>query len=442
MSFQARARPPRKRLRKTLRKLPRNNRPSQGRILGSNGGGGRVMEWRKDIFNNLVQLKRGYDLPESQIIKGEFPVVASTTIKAFHNSYKVNPPCVVTGRSGSLGSVQYINSKCWPLNTTLYSKDNQGNFPKYIYYYLKTIHLENFNSGAGVPTLNQNHLHKLEIKIPALSIQKKIASILSAYDDLIENNNRRIALLEKMAEEIYREWFVRMRFPGHEKIKFHKGVPEGWKVNRLGSLGVVITGKTPPTNISKYYNGKYFFIKTPDMHDNVFIFQTDETLTEDGIRSHSSQTIPPNSISVSCIGTGGIVSITTSICQTNQQINSIVLNSGEDLEWAFFTIRNLKETIRLFGATGATMTNLSKGKLCSLKIFMPNKELRDEYHQQTYPIFNQIRFLMSSNIKAKKSRNLLLSRLITGKLSIEDLDIHFPPSMLDSEPVEDKEANA
>jgi type I restriction enzyme S subunit len=122
--------------------------------------------WREDIFNNFIKLNRGFDLPEKNIIDGDYPVVASTSIKAYHKDYKINPPAVVTGRSGSLGIVQYINQKCWPLNTSLYVKDFKGNYPKYVYFFLKTFHLENFNSGAGVPTLNQNHLHKLNIHIP------------------------------------------------------------------------------------------------------------------------------------------------------------------------------------------------------------------------------------------------------------------------------------
>jgi type I restriction enzyme S subunit len=120
------------------------------------------------------------------MISGVFPVVASTTIKGYHNQPKIKSPCVVTGRSGSLGIVQYITKDCWPLNTSLYVKDFKGNFPKYVYYYLKTMHLEIYNSGAGVPTLNQNHLHSLRIKVHKLEIQQKIADILSAYDDLIE----------------------------------------------------------------------------------------------------------------------------------------------------------------------------------------------------------------------------------------------------------------
>lgn len=148
--------------------------------------------WREDIFDNLVRLKRGYDLPNQNIVEGIYPVVASSQIKAYHNHSKVKSPVIVTGRSGTLGKVQYINEPCWPLNTTLYSKDCRGNCPPYIYYFLKKMNLENYNAGAGVPTLNQNHLQKLKIKIPSLKVQEKIAAILSAYDDLIEVKKQQI----------------------------------------------------------------------------------------------------------------------------------------------------------------------------------------------------------------------------------------------------------
>lgn len=127
----------------------------------------------KTVFDNLVRLNRGFDLPDTKIIEGEYPVVTSTNIKAYHNEYKIEPPCVVTGRSGSLGKVQYITEKCWPLNTALYSKDLKGNNAQYVYYFLQTMHLEQYNAGAGVPTLNQNHLQRLKVKIHPVSEQNR-----------------------------------------------------------------------------------------------------------------------------------------------------------------------------------------------------------------------------------------------------------------------------
>ena len=282
---------------------------------------------------------------------------------------------------------------------------------------------------SGRQRADAKFLKKVIVTVPDVVTQEKIAAVATAYDDLIETNKRRIALLEKMAEELYREWFVRMRFPGHQNIKFVKGVPEGWDIARVDSLGKVVTGKTPSTAISRYYYGQYPFIKTPDMHGNMFISETDETLSDDGIRSQPSQTIPENSLCVSCIGTGGIVSIATKTSQTNQQINSVCLKRPEDLEWGYFVLRSLKETIRFFGSTGTTMTNLSKGKFSGIKFFSPPIELRDKFHMIMEPVFSEIQTLASANSNLTQTRDLLLPRLISGKLSVEDLDIQFPPSM-------------
>ena len=147
----------------------------------------------------------------------------------------VDGPGVVTGRYGTLGEVFYIPGKFWPLNTSLYVEDFKGNDPRFVAYYLRTILSANFNSAGAVPGVNRNVLHKLAVPSPPKEVgtQRKIAAILTAYDDRIEINKRRIAILEKMAEEIYREWFVRMRFPAYQDTKYIKGVPQGWEVRDL-----------------------------------------------------------------------------------------------------------------------------------------------------------------------------------------------------------------
>jgi type I restriction enzyme S subunit len=118
-------------------------------------------------------LQRGFDLPDNEIIEGKYPVVASTSIKAYHNQYKVEPPVITTGRSGSLGAVLFVKQPAWPLNTTLWVKDFYSNAPYFIYLTLKQMKLENFNSGAGIPSLNRNHLSGLKLVVPTNEIQRK-----------------------------------------------------------------------------------------------------------------------------------------------------------------------------------------------------------------------------------------------------------------------------
>jgi type I restriction enzyme S subunit len=171
---------------------------------------------------------------------GAYPVIGSTSVLGYHDEFKVEPPGVMTGRSGSLGFVQYVPVKYWPHNTSLWVRDFKGNHPRYVYYYLQTLDLQRFNSGTGVPTLNRNDLDTLELWVHRLPTQRKIAAVLSAYDDLIENNTRRIQILDEMARAIYREWFIHFRFPGHETVKMVESalgvIPEGWEVKRLADL--------------------------------------------------------------------------------------------------------------------------------------------------------------------------------------------------------------
>ncbi len=124
---------------------------------------------------------------------------------------------------------------------------------KFVKYCLDTYKqkMQSLSQGTTQDNLSLEKLLSMRFRIPPFAVQEKIAAILSAYDDLIENNRRRIALLEKMAEEIYREWFVRMRFPGHEQAKFEKGVPEGWRTSSLGNIAKFTMGQSPS---SEFYN--------------------------------------------------------------------------------------------------------------------------------------------------------------------------------------------
>lgn len=253
----------------------------------------------------------------------------------------------------------------------------------------------------------------------SLPIQKKIASILSAYDSLIENNTKRIKLLEQMAKNLYKEWFVRFRFPGHENVKMETGLPKGWKISILKDFGTIETGKTPSMENPEYYGGDYLFIKTPDMRDSMFVFNTTETLSQAGNDCQKKKLLPINSIMVSCIGSGGVVAINAKQGHTNQQINSIILHNQKYLEWLYFTCKSLKATIELYGATGATMTNLSKCKFEKLKVLEPTNDIVIRFNTIVNPLFQQIKNLSIQNQLLTHQRDLLLPRLMSGKLEVK-----------------------
>ena len=366
---------------------------------------------------------------EGIIDASKFVFIDETTNQALKRSILKENDILFSIAGIYLGKIGIIKKEHLPANTNqacaIIRLDHKKVDYRFIRQYLtdKSFikYVNSLTSQSAQPNINLTDLGRIKISIPPLPEQHRIAAVLSAYDDLIETNNTRIAVLAQMAEQLYKEWFVRLRFPAYEAAVFEKGLPKGWAVTKISDFGRVVTGKTPLTNVPRYYGGKFHFIKTPDMHGNMFILETEETLTEDGFLSQKSQILPPNSISVSCIGSAGIVSITTSECMTNQQINTLVLNEIDQLEFLYFTLRALKQTIEMFGSTGATMTNLSKGKFENLKLIKPPSLLIKEFSRKTKPLFDSIKILNQQNLTLKHTRDLLLPRLISGKLRIVGL---------------------
>ncbi|MGI5862733.1 MAG: restriction endonuclease subunit S [Myxococcales bacterium] len=203
--------------------------------------------WRKCKLGDVITLKRGYDLPQQSRKQGPYPVVSSAGITDYHAEAKVSGPGVVTGRYGTLGEVFYLEAEFWPLNTALYVQDFKGNEPRFVAYLLRALDFGARNAAGAVPGVNRNHLHAMDVLVPHVAEQRRIAGILSVYDDLIENCERRIRVLDEMARALYREWFVNFRYPGHEKVPLVESaigrIPRGWQVRRLGEVVTLNYGK-------------------------------------------------------------------------------------------------------------------------------------------------------------------------------------------------------
>lgn len=374
---------------------------------------------KKIRFDNFVSLNRGFDLPDDKIVEGEYPVVASTSIKAYHNQYKVKSPIVVTGRSGSLGKVLYVEKDGWPLNTSLYAKNFHGNDPKYVYYFLQTMHLEQYNSGAGVPTLNQNHLHSLKILVHDKPAQQYVSTILSAYDNLIENNNKRIKILEQMAENLYKEWFVRFRFPGHESTPLENGIPKGWSHKRISDFYETSSGGTPSRERTDFYeNGTIPWIKTGELQDSIII-ETEEKITETAVKKSAAKIIPANSILMAMYGVNiGMLAYTSIIATCNQAC--CVFKDKKDIStkhYLFYFLKSIRNYL-LTISFGAAQQNISQDLIKRIKILVPNDSILKKFESTIDPIYNHIIALNKQNQNLIKQRDLLLPRLMSGKLAV------------------------
>ncbi|WOX04714.1 restriction endonuclease subunit S [Microbulbifer pacificus] len=269
-------------------------------------------------------------------------------------------------------------------------------------------------------------LKKFPVYMPSLPIQGRIAGVLSAYDDLIENNSRRIEILEEMVRRLYEEWFVHFRFPGHESMDWQDSelgrIPSDFHVLPLDSVGKIVTGKTPSKKRPEFFGDEVPFIKLPDMHGQIFVIRTSEALSTDGAASQKTKMIPANSLCVSCIGTAGIVVINSEISQTNQQINTVIPDDAAKREFLYFALKGLEGTINQYGATGATMTNLSRGKFAALKIVYPPTGLLHRFSSVSAPLFDQILVLQRKNQNLLSQRDLLLPKLVSGEIDVSELE--------------------
>lgn len=293
----------------------------------------------------------------------------------------------------------------------------------YVYYFLSQEHIKivlasKAGGAANQANISLSDIKKLIIPLPPIEIQRRIADILSAYDNLIENNQKQIKLLEEAAQRLYKEWFVDLHFPDHEHTKIVDGVPEGWRIRVVSDFGEVITGKTPSTSKPEYYDGNIPFVTIPDMHNTIFPLSTEKHLSEQGANTQKNKFLPPNSVMVSCIATVGLVNIASEWCQTNQQINSVILEDNKDLYFFYFAMKRIKSLLDGVGSNGATMTNVNKTKFESIKILYPGKYLTNCFFEFSMPIFQKILVLSKVNQSLQQARDRLLPKLMSGEVEV------------------------
>ena len=274
--------------------------------------------------------------------------------------------------------------------------------------------------GTAYPAVDTSDFLKAKLNVPDLPTQERIADILSSYDDLIENNNRRIELLEKAAQELYKEWFVRFRFPGHEHSKMVNGIPEGWEVKRINEVADTIGGGTPSTNIPEYWeNGKIKWITPTDItnNKNTVLISVEKQITELGLSKSSTKLLPENTIlmtSRASIGYFGMIE--EKVC-TNQGFISLIPKNTNTTYYLLLNLMSRKEEIEA-RATGATFKEISKSSFRKMKIVLPTENVSKQFNQISQHSYTKINRIKQQNQNLKKQRDLLLPRLMSGKLDV------------------------
>lgn len=314
--------------------------------------------------------------------------------------------------------------------------------PVFISYFFRTEHhkqwMTNLGSfGATMGSLNQDIISKIEIPDLPLSAQNKIASILSAYDELIENNKQRIKLLEELAEEIYKEWFVRLRFPDYENTKIVDGLPEGWKRKPMDEFLCFNISKAK----LKKFNETKTYIATADVTD-INITGKGEIIDWENKPSRAQLVPELNSVFFARMSNTYKVMVFSN--SNKEFIDELALTSGflglkalneETLPYLFWLIKsdtfhNYKDVF----SNGATQVSLTNEGFHNIKLVEPSLTVIEKFGKTTSAFLNEIITLNKKNQLLQETRDLLLPRLISGKLSVEHLIEKEEELMMVAEP--------
>ncbi len=296
---------------------------------------------------------------------------------------------------------------------------------KWLHYFLSTNYTQqviiNYLQGTGQPFLSLSLLRKFKVPNPPLPTQQKIASILSAYDNLIQNYKKQIEALQTAASELYKEWFVRFRFPGWQTTKFEDGIPEGWKVERIGTLYDSTSGGTPSREHDEYFqNGTYPWIKTGELKDCPII-ETEESITDEAINHSSAKLFEKDSLIIAMYGaTIGQLGINKMKATCNQAC--CVLRPKKEkafgIYYLFHFFKENREFIIGLG-NGAAQQNLSQVLINKLKIVNPNKEILEIFEEKESMFFEKVYHLQQQITNLTQQRDLLLPRLMSGTINIK-----------------------
>ena len=377
-----------------------------------------MSDWTECTLGDVITLQRGFDLPHRKRNQGSVPIVSSSGITGEHDVPKVPGPGVITGRYGTLGEVFYIERDFWPLNTTLFVKDFKGNDPRYVSYLLKTLNLVEQNVAGAVPGVNRNYVHMLEVRIPEIVLQRKISKLLSVYDRLLKTNERKITLLEEMAQRIYREWFVDFKFPGHEKVKMVDSghpdfgmIPEGWKVENL--FDICDIGYGFPFKSSKF-NTEGNGTKVVRIRD--ILHSTSKTYSAEAVDDR--YLINEGDL---LIGMDGIFHMGNWSDEASYLVQRVARVRPREVIYNGFISIALQRPIKNFenSLVGTTVAHLGDKHLRMISIVVPPSSFVKDLSN----ILEYVIVLKKKNRNLVSMRDLLLPKLISGELDVSNINI-------------------
>ncbi|RRA96516.1 restriction endonuclease subunit S [Paenimyroides viscosum] len=341
-------------------------------------------DWSLKKIKDIAPLQRGFDLPSTELIYGEYPVVYSNGIQNYHNSFKVDGPGIITGRSGTIGKIHYVEGKYWPHNTSLWVTDFKGNQPKFIYYFFLKLDFTKYNAGSTVPTLNRNDVHDLKKIIPSLPEQQKIAGYLSTIDkkiNLLEEKKEQLVLYKKaMMQKLFSQ---EIRFKPTQchtepvevepvEVELMETYPE-WEEKRLKEISEFRRGSFPqPYGLAKWYDDEngYPFVQVYDVDDNFKLKQNTKRKIS-SLATKSSVFVKKGTLLITIQGSIGRIAITEFDCYVDRTLLIITsLDIKLHIDYYKYCLFLLFE-IEKHKAPGGTIKTITKEVLSDFVIPFP-----------------------------------------------------------------------
>jgi type I restriction enzyme S subunit len=358
-----------------------------------------------------------------------YPVFGTNGQIGWHDVPLCKEPGIIIGRKGAYRGVHYSKQPFFVIDTAFFLKPKTKDFDiKWAYYQLLDFDVNNIDSGSAIPSTSREAFYAIPVRLPPLPTQQKIASILSFYDDLIKNNLRRIKILEEMAKTIYEEWFVKFRFPGHEKAKMVESelgmIPEGWEVKNLSEIVSTQYGYTESATETEVGPK---FLRGMDINKNSYI-QWDAVpycpINAEDFKRYKLSTGDILIIRMADPGKIGIVEKEIDSIFASYLIRIKIKSTLLSPHYLFYFLSSNRYQAYITGAsTGTTRKSASAGVITNIKIVVPIDSIREEFEGWSVTLRQMLNNLLDKNAILRQTRDLLLPKLISSEIDVKNLDI-------------------
>lgn len=309
-------------------------------------------------------------------------------------------------------------------NLTWFRNFDDSLLSKFLYYWIGSKEgygvLNNTTIGSSQKALTIASLKQIECPLPPVEIQERVVDILSAYDNLIENNQKQIKLLEEAAQRLYKEWFVDLRFPGYEGTPIVDGVPEGWKKDRADSFFDITIGKTPPRVEKQWFTSGdkgIPWLSISDMgNSEVYAFCASEGLTEEAVKKYNMKVVPKGTIFVSFKLTVGRVAIANTNMCTNEAIAHFYIKDNLYRAYTYCYLQNFE--YNTLGNTSSISKAVNSKIIKAMPFVMPDSKTISHFSEIVTPMLSEINNKQNTILKLQEARDRLLPKLMSGEIEV------------------------